>query len=234
MIPEALMELLQRLKAMTIENGCTPAEAENAACRLKAMLDKHQLSIADVGERKLGEEVIRTEQKTVGDYVRIPAYIQNYAAAIADGYSCKLIVGGGRNGNFKMSFIGLQSDATVAAYFFDTTLQAVIDESRKHGKLRGLGGVDLRHYSEAFVAACGFAIAKRLKPPASDTSGMAALVPIKKEKIDEFCKEEFGRLSTVSLKTRLNSGTRDGRVYGEQMPLQSGIDTSNTKARALA
>jgi hypothetical protein len=52
--------------------------------------------------------------------------------------------------------------------------------------------------------------------------------------IPEALMEEFGRLQTTLLKTRLNSGTRDGRVYGEQMPIQSGIDTSNTKARALA
>jgi hypothetical protein len=233
-IPEAMMETLQRLKVMTIENGCTPAEAEAAAGYLKAMLDKHQLSIADVSEKKLGEEVIRTEQKTVGDYIRIPVHIQNYAACIAVGYSCKLLLGGGRDGNFKMSFIGLQSDATVAAFFFETTLQPVINEARKQGKANGYGGVDLRHYSEAFVAACGAAIAKRLKPVAGDTSGVAALVPIKQQKIDDFCKEEFGHLKVSTLKTRTNKGTRDGRVYGEQMPLQSGIDTSNTKARALA
>lgn len=232
MIPEALMETLQRLKAMTEEGaGCTAGEAENAAARLKAILDKHQLSIADVTNKELGEEVIRTEERRVGEYMRIPTHIQAYAASIAAAYSCKLIVGGGRDGNFKMSFVGLKSDATVVSFFFETTMQPVLAEARKQGKANGWSGHELKQYVEAFLPGVGAAIYKRLRP---ETSGVAALVPLKKEKVEEWCKEELGRVKSKPLATRRNSGTTDGYAYGSQMPLQRGIDTNNTNARALA
>ena len=60
-VSKEILDLLGKLKEMTVAHGCTPAEAERAAAHIQRLLHAHQLSMADIESKSLDEEATAGE-----------------------------------------------------------------------------------------------------------------------------------------------------------------------------
>lgn len=227
-VPAAVMELMEKLKAMTIENGCTPSEAASAASRLQDMLFKYQVSIADVGSRdSFGEPVVQHTKETGYDK-RMPSEYMQFAACIAEGFQCKLI----RSGS-KLHFIGAVSDATVAAFFVDTVYPKVRLAGCAAVRRLGKSGMSVNQYVASFVVGAATEIRRRLleryaQPDLPES--VAALVPIKKQRVDDMVKELFPRLGTFhSRQTFDRDSIMAGQEYGGKVDLVDGIESGSAR-----
>lgn len=221
-VPDGVVDLLQKLKAMTVENGCTPAEAQNAAARLHAMLVKHQLDIADVGSAELGEKVVegRIERESHRQFK--PAHVQ-YAVSIATAFDCRVVFG-----PHSIAFIGLESDSQVARWFFETTLEPIVTAGRNIGRVKGLRGPGLISYYEQFLFGAGVAVGKRLdderKKFSTDDGRVAALIPMKKERVKQHFDQHYGNLRVVDDQWKEGEGASAGYNFGMNLPLQRGLE----------
>lgn len=219
-VPDQVLELLQRLKAMTVEAGCTPAEAANAAARLHAMLSKYQLDLADIAAADPGEPVVK-EFKGSG-YSRTPTYCTLYAQSIAEGFGCRLLYS-----PRGWTFVGFRSDALVAAFYVETTLARVQAEARRQAAARRLRGSDVGSFTKAFVVSAGAVVYQRLREKAQalvDGDGRAAaLVPLKAKRVDEFFDAIPAETGPPVRFPEDAGGTRAGEAYGQTMDITDGL-----------
>jgi hypothetical protein len=225
-VPTEVLELMQKFKNMTIDNGCTPSEAENAAARLHALLQKHQLAMADLETKSIAEEVemMNLERK---DNKRWGYGVIEFAGSVGGAFDCQVIYS-----KWRITFIGIESDVRVASFFFDQTHPKVLAAGREIGRMQGVNGASLAHYVQNFISGAGRAIYGRLRKQTEDTAlremakgnaNAGALVPVKKQKVDEFKKEKFPILGHANDR-QLRDGAYDRHVFGSEMDLQRGLD----------
>jgi hypothetical protein len=119
---DKLTARIQALRAKTLDNGCTEAEAFAAAAKVAELLDRYDLSLSDVELRAepCAEAAFETNRKK-----RIP--IDECIGAIAQFCDCavwreKTPLG------FCHVFFGLKADAEVAQYLADVVDAAVRTE----------------------------------------------------------------------------------------------------------
>lgn len=226
-VPQQVMELMEKLKAMTIENGCTPSEAASAAARLQDMLFKYQISIAEVGDRNdIGEPIV-DHQFDTGYSQRMPSEYGQFAAAIATGFQCKMV----RSGR-KLHFVGAKSDAVVAAFFVETVYPKVRLAGCAEVRRLGKSGLSATPYVAAFVVGASVEIRDRLIARYSQPdlpSSVAALVPLKKQKVEDKLNELFPVLRNSVCKRRFDAESMAaGRAYGRNVDLVDGIESGRS------
>lgn len=217
----AILELAGRLREMTVANGCTFAEAENAAARLAGLLREHQLSIADLKTGSLGEDMTRRDLLAEG-LTRWSAAQKSYATEVCRAFNCDVVYSGAA-----IVVLGAESDVEVATYFFETTWPSVREEGRRAGKAEGRTGRSLVVFYENFLRGCGRAVHERLKRTEETRQVLegseptAALVPLKQAKVKEYVGVEFPSVRVVQGSSRGRSwdGFANGREYGATLPL---------------
>ena len=116
---EKLKARIQALRAMTMDNGCTEAEALAAAAKVAELLDRHDLSLSDVEIRESACErrAYETRRKN-----RIP--LDYCIGAIGRFCDCRAWREKNPEGETRYVFFGLPSDTEVALY-----LAELIDNS---------------------------------------------------------------------------------------------------------
>ena len=100
---------IQALRAKTIENGCTEAEALSAAAKVAELLDRYELSLTDVELRE--EQCERVEFVSL-QKKRIP--IEACLGAVAAFCDCRAWREKSVTGAFRYVFFGLSADAAAA------------------------------------------------------------------------------------------------------------------------
>jgi hypothetical protein len=110
------------LRAKTIENGCTEAEALAAAAKVAELLDRHDLALSDVELRDEACDELAFEPSRKK---RIP--LDECVGAIADFCDCRVWREKGATGH-RFVFFGLAADIAVAHYLTDLVDTAVRSE----------------------------------------------------------------------------------------------------------
>lgn len=111
---------LQALRAKTIANGCTEAEALSAAAKVAELLDRHDLSLSDLElrEEQCDRSAIETNKKQ-----RQP--ISACVPAIADYCDCKVWREKDVNGRIRYVFFGLRPSIEMAHAVYDVIASAM-------------------------------------------------------------------------------------------------------------
>ena len=117
---DKLRSRIQGLRAKTIDNGCTEAEALAAADKVAELLDRHDLSLSDVEIRDAPCE--RREFETWRKK-RIP--LDDCIGAIANFCDCRVWREKNPAGEMRYVFFGLRSDIEVAHYLTELIDSAV-------------------------------------------------------------------------------------------------------------
>ena len=124
--PEALDRLktrIQGLRAKTIENGCTEAEAMLAAAKVAELLDRHDLSLSDVDLREAA-----CEQRTYETFRKKRIPLEECIGAIAQFCDCRVWREKNPAGETRYVFFGLNADVEVAHYLTEVIDAAVRSE----------------------------------------------------------------------------------------------------------
>jgi hypothetical protein len=119
---EKLRARIQALRSKTLENGCTENEALSAAAKVAELLDRHDLSLADIETRD--DECERLEF-VASRKKRIP--LEGCIGAIAAFCDCRAWREKTAMGEFRYVFFGLRADVTAALYLtelVDATVRA--------------------------------------------------------------------------------------------------------------
>ncbi|HLZ65942.1 MAG TPA: DUF2786 domain-containing protein [Aliidongia sp.] len=111
------------LRAKTIDNGCTEAEALAAAAKVAELLDRHELSLSDVELRAEPCEQLAFE---TGRKKRIP--LDGCVGAVAEFCDCRIWREKNGAGTARYVFFGLRADVAVAHYLTDLIDSAVRTE----------------------------------------------------------------------------------------------------------
>lgn len=218
----------RKLMAFNADNA-TQAEVENATGILQRMLDKYQLSMADLDSGEVGEEVL--EHEIDSQCKSSQSWMGALISVLATGFGCRAVATKRRTPKgYRVVYrvIGHRSDTVMVDYLFGTLQVALRAMGRADGRKRGLEGNTLRAYVNSYVIGASRAIHKRLeqqrRQPAESAS--KALVLVKSSAVEDFyCKRFAGeRLRTVRANYSSRSGLSDGYRAGERVSLARGVE----------
>jgi hypothetical protein len=116
---DKLIGRLQALRAKTMANGCTEAEALSAAAKVAELLDRHDLSLSDL---EIREELCEQSVIETGKKQRQP--ISACIPAIADYCDCKVWREKDDRG-IRYVFFGLRPSIEMAHYVHDVIAVAI-------------------------------------------------------------------------------------------------------------
>ena len=120
---DRLRQRIQALRAKTVANGCTEGEALAAAAKVAELLDRYELSLADVDVRRSSCEQLAYE---VQRNKRIP--LDECIGAIAEFCDCRVWREKDAAGEGRYVFFGLASDIEAAHYLTELIDAAVRTE----------------------------------------------------------------------------------------------------------
>ncbi len=128
---DKLKSRIQALRAKTVTNGCTEAEALSAAAKVAELLDQHDLSVSDleIRDEQCERGVIETNRKQ-----RQP--ISMCVAAIAVFADCKVWQEKDEAGKVRFVFFGLRPGVEMARYVYDVVALALRTGWERHRKSR--------------------------------------------------------------------------------------------------
>jgi len=151
MIKESIIKKAKKLTEINLDNA-TEGEVENAGLALKRLLHRHNLSMFDVDSFQFHEGA--TEKHYFTKYKNLPNWLMVLSTAIAEGFDCILLVGShgsGLNCKRTLSFIGTESDAAIAAYYFNFLLDRLPKLADEKGRLNWFEGKALQRYKDSFI-----------------------------------------------------------------------------------
>lgn len=147
---DKLKTRIQGLRAKTVDNGCTEAEALLAAAKVAELLDRHDLSLTDVELREAPCE--RREYETRRKK-RIP--LDDCIGAIANFCDCRVWREKNQFGEARYVFFGLRSDIEVAHYLTELVDSAVRSEL---GRYKITAGYQRLRHQERNLANASFTL----------------------------------------------------------------------------
>ncbi len=121
---ERLIGRIQALRAKTVEQGCTEAEALAAAGKVAELLDRYGLSLSELDLQRQACEgaAVETGRKRVGP-------VDECVPSIAAFFDCRVWGEKGEGGRLRYVFFGLPADVTAARYLYDLVEQAFETET---------------------------------------------------------------------------------------------------------
>ncbi len=111
---DRLIDRIQALRAKTVEQGCTEAEALAAAEKVAELLDRYGLSLSELDLKRQTCEgaAVETNRKRVGP-------VDECVPAVAAFVDCRVWIEKGRLGTLRHVFFGLPADVVAASYLYD-------------------------------------------------------------------------------------------------------------------
>jgi hypothetical protein len=225
---DRLKARIQGLRAKTIENGCTEAEALSAAAKVAELLDRHDLSLSDVEIRDMACEqaVFETWRKK-----RIP--LDGCVTAIAAFTDCRVWREKNPEGDYRYVYFGLRADVTVAHYLTDLIDNAVRSEAGRYKN--GPAYARLKHNqrqvaTSSFMLGMVASIARKLDTLKSerDSANRATgrdLVVVKSAVVDaEMAKLDLNLRTARGGRRQIQTGAFDaGFAAGDGLTIAPGI-----------
>ncbi len=229
--PAALDRLrtrVQGLRAKTIENGCTEAEALSAAAKVAELLDRYDLSLTDIELREAP-----CERRAYETHLKKRIPLDDCIGAIAAFCDCRVWREKNPAGEARYVFFGLGSDVEVAHY-----LTELIDGAVRHELGRYKNGAEYRRFrhQDRHTANASFAlgmvasIADRLTAMKAERDTIATgagrgLVVLKACVVDAELEKLNLNLRTVRRASRMVSQTAydSGEDAGATTAINQGI-----------
>lgn len=229
---DKLKTRLQALRAKTIANGCTEAEALAAAAKVAELLDRHDLSLSDleIRDEQCAQSAIATNRKQ-----RQP--ISACVPAIAEYCDCKVWREKDEHG-IRYVFFGLRPSLEMAHYVYDVIAVAMqtawMDYARSQRFIRyGQDEKGSFLFGMAVSIADKLAAMKVERDNANRAGSGRDLVVVRHAIVES----EFARLD-LALRRGRASGKKvaagafeAGHQAGQSLALHSGIGAGRTKAR---
>lgn len=216
---EKLAARIRALRARTVENGCTEAEALAAAEKLAQLLADHNMT--------LDEADLRASPFARHDHVGVGAVglkLWKVANAIAELTNTRTWTGG-RDVPTGSTFLGLAHEVEVAAYMLDICERAMQTEARNlMGRLRGLPHIKQAAKMVPFVDGMADRLASRIRdmiPPVQPGTG---LIVLRGALIDQELARRGIEVETSRARRSLDTDAyRAGLKAGDAVALNRGL-----------
>lgn len=210
---------LQALRAKTIANGCTEAEALSAAAKLAELLDRHDLSLSDLElrEEPCVQSAIETNRKQ-----RQP--ISACVPAIGEFCDCKVWREKDQTGRIRYVFFGMSASVEMAQSIYEVIAAALQSGWEDYARRQRF----IRHSQDekgSFLFGMAISLADKLmsnKHERDDATLRATgrdLVVVRKDVVEA----EF---------SKLNMAFRQGRASGKKVSAEA-FDAGHSAGKAL-
>lgn len=229
MTREALLARLRALAAMTVENGCTEAEALVAAAKLAKMLADHNVTMDEAEIRATPFE--RRAERHAGE---VGERLWKVARGIAVLTETRWWTSGPGVHPVEIGFFGFDHEVAVARYLLDVCERAMLRGEREmHNSLALLRPVRrtlrIRPFLDGMADRLGDRIAA-MKPPAPAGRGLMVL----RRQLTDAEAERIG----LKIKARETLGSRNheddylaGRRAADQVALNRGVGVGANAVR---
>lgn len=226
---DTIITMVQGLLNKTTENGCTEEEAQAACAKAHELLQKYQLEMFDVDKANLGEKV--KQQNVRSDYSKVPEHYRAVARAIAYGFNCRLVFSlGGKNGI--IHFIGVESDAIVAAYYYTKLSDQYYWMGKAKGTAKGYRGGNASDYTKSFLIGAAQGLTAKFneeRAKEKDNKPVNALIVVKNKAVNEYVREYYPKLMMSTTHSSASLGLADGYKAGVNTSLTRGIGNNTPR-----
>jgi len=210
---------LQALRAKTIANGCTEAEALSAAAKLAELLDRHDLSLSDLElrEEPCVQSAIETNRKQ-----RQP--ISACIPAIGEFCDCKVWREKDQTGRIRYVFFGMSASVEMAQSIYEVIAAALQSGWEDYARRQRF----IRHSQDekgSFLFGMAISLADKLIISKHERDGATLratgrdLVVVRKDVVEA----EF---------SKLNMAFRQGRASGKKVSAEA-FDAGHSAGKAL-
>jgi hypothetical protein len=219
---ERVIQRIQALRAKTVDQGCTEAEAMAAAAKVSELLERHDLTLDEVSVRRSDCEGV-----SVATGRKRRAAIDSCMPPIAEFCDCRVWGEQGDHDGLRYVFFGLRADVEAARLLHDLIEAAFETESasfRRGGIYQALSGGDRRVALNSFQIGLASGISGKLAAlkAARQTAGAKStgfdLVAVKHSVVDEEIERlglNFTSRSTVSRGRQVHGDAyKAGRAAG--------------------
>lgn len=226
---EKLAARIRALRAKTVENGCTEAEALAAAEKLAQLLADHNMTM---DEADLRASPFAKHDHQGGGTVGLKLW--KVANAVADLTNTRTWAGG-RSAPSRITFLGLSHEVEVAAYLLAICERAMQTEARKLMRtVQHLPQIKQAAKVVPFVDGMADRLASRIRdmiPPAQTGTG---LIVLRNALIDQEMARQGIRLETGAARRPLDTAAyHAGQRAAEGVALNNGISSAPVNALAL-
>jgi hypothetical protein len=226
---DKVLSRIQALRGKTVQQGCTEAEALNAAAKVAELLDQYGLTLSeiDMKAQTCTGEGIETSRRR-----RSP--LDDCAFAIAIFCDCRTWYELTSQGSIRHIFFGLPADVAGARYLYEKIDEAFEDETAafKRSELyHSHPSAQRRTATASFQAGLGDGIRRKLdklkaeRDVALRASGGRDLVPVKRNVIEDELAALGMRLKIVESgrKNLLARAYKKGQFTGENLEWEEKI-----------
>ena len=221
---DEILDLVKRLLSMTVKNGCTQAEAENAAVKVTKLLQEHKLTMSEIPTQdgqapqpSVVKEHVETEgHGHDGDWRASTLHI------LAKANFCRVVK---LNGQGRCCLFGDETDVLVVKELHAWVVEQL--ENICTAMWREYRGDDRRPtFRRCFFAAANEVIYYRLKKQAQEfvkTEACISLVLRNDKAIQAKIDENFGsvRRGGGGRASKSSDGTLAGRIAGGAVSLNN-------------
>lgn len=179
---------IQALRAKTVEQGCTEAEALTAAAKVAELLDRYGLSLSELELRRqicegVGIDTRRSRRAPIDDVL----------PAVAGFCDCRCWHESTPEGMIRHVFFGLPADVEGAHYLYDLVAAALERETalfkagalyREHPSAQRASAIRSFQVGQVYGIMTKLDAMKREREAAANRSGGRDLVPVKDSVID--------------------------------------------------
>lgn len=200
---EKIMNKINALLEKTTENGCTPAEAAEAAAMVQKLLAKHHLELTE--QREVAEDVLGCVE------IMKHEWEARLANVLAENGCCQVVlhrIGGEK----KLSFMGRETDLNAVLALYDTFSDAIRKGIRKEqARCReeyGTAAGAEKSYAYGFISAVDEEMGRQCR----------ALMLVTPQDVTDKMHELFPNLRTRKVRrVSLNADSYGrGRIDGKQ------------------
>jgi hypothetical protein len=207
---DRLKTRIQGLRAKTIDNGCTEAEALLAAAKVAELLDRYDLSLTDVELRDAP-----CERRAYETYRKKRVPLDDCIGAIAKFCDCRVWREKNPAGEARYVYFGLRSDVEVAHYLtelIDGAVRAELGRYKNSAEYRRFRHQDRHVANGSFTLGMVASIADRLLSMKAERDAVARssgrdLVVLKTAVVDAELEKLNLNLRTVRRASRMVSQT---------------------------
>ncbi len=239
------LDRLKDLLAYNSKNNASKGEIEAAALLIRKILDKHDLTLADVTEKEMYDGV-RLEESRPAVSHNHNIYLGRLASSLALAFECRLIYSqwldkgdGSSNGKWRKSykFVGYETDVLSCVYFFDYLRERLLALANEEICKSSMIGSSRYIFTNSFIIGAANAIYERLrkKPVVAAQGNGTALVVMKKRAVDSKVKEIFTDLRSSRSRGGManNAGLMAGKSVGASIALNRGIGSAKARSQRL-
>lgn len=218
---EQVIGQVQKLIALANCSGAFTAEAETAMLKAKALMAKYNVSLFDTQTKKFNDKVVEITFETPFETnERIPAWYRRFFGCIAKAYEVIELGGVEQNGYHAYKMFGFPTDIQAFLMLYSLASVLLLADAHKKAKEAGRKGAkQVGNFIDNFMISAGIEIAKKIGNV--ETSPEAnAIVPIKKQEVENFIKSKYDVSSSRHTGYRPDSsawasGADAGRRFGQ-------------------